>query len=155
MSFICSGLVSFVPSCASPLLNARRVGIELIYRKNQPVQYNLFLKRLQKFDVITIYFTPKSEISTESSSTSEYPIPPSVSPTPSSSISSLRIGLITAHVKHHEADQRVISGRLLLAERSRSVESSSGVRILVFSGKLKPHSRSDRARITNCRCGSY
>ena len=115
----------------------------------------MFLKRLQKFGVITIYFTPKSEISMESSSTSEYPIPPSASPTPSSSISSLRIGLTAAHVEHHEADQRVISGLLLLAERSRSVESSSGARILVFSGKLKPHSRSDRARITNCRCGFY
>ena len=36
LSFICSGFVSFVSSCASCLLNARRVGIELIYTKNQP-----------------------------------------------------------------------------------------------------------------------
>ena len=36
LSFIFSGLVSFVPSCASCLLNARRVGIELIDRKSQP-----------------------------------------------------------------------------------------------------------------------
>lgn len=94
----------------------------------------MFLKRLQKFGIITIYFTLKSEINTESSSTSEYPIPPPTSPTPSSSISSLRIGLTAAHVEHHEAGQRVISSRSLLAERGRSVESSSGVRIVVFSG---------------------
>lgn len=109
LSFICSGLVSLVSSCASCLLNARRVGIELI-----------------------IYVTPKSPMSTESSSTSEYPTPPSASPTPSSSINSFKIGLTVAHVEHHDADQRVMSGLLLLADRRRSVWSSSGVRILLY-----------------------
>jgi hypothetical protein len=85
---ICSGLVSFVSSCASCLLNANNVGIDVICISSAPfpIPTSPFLPPLPYRFKHTIYRIPISPIKTLSNSTSTNPTPPSFSPTFSSSI---------------------------------------------------------------------
>ena len=113
--FRSSSLETLVSCCGSCLSNANNVGIELImYRKGMPPT------------------PPRSGLSI---STSTNETPPSSSPIPSFSTSSLIKGATILHELHQLVFQRVKSGVLVLADMSRRVCSSSSER--TGAGKMR------------------